>query len=680
VSRRLDVSETLHGVTVHDPYRWLEDPRSPEVMNWAHSQDEFARRYLDRIPERPAIADRLKELLYAEQVQPYWTTTGGYFYRKRLAHHEHAALYTRKTLLGPEQLIVDPDSWAASSHKSFAEYWPSPNGRYVAISVSVNSSDDASVEVIEVSSTRSLETVAGARYKTVAWAADSSGFYYTYFLPTSEPSRLFAEAEVRFHRIGSYQGDATVAPRTNEAEAFQFVTVSEDGRWIILNKTIGSRRSSLWFRHSGSTGRWRVLTDGVDAHFTAMARGDFLYVSTNDGAPRRRLFRVSAARPERAAWTEIVPERADAVLDGMNLSKNKLVLRWQRPEGTELELRQLDGSKPQNVKLPGIGVVTVPGGLETSAEAFFSFESFMHPPEVFRLDTSTGNTTEVTRGAVPFDATDYVVENVGYASQDNSRGFIYIIHRKDVSRDGNAPTLLYGYGAHGTSLAPTYMPTLPAWLERGGVYAVAVVRGGGEFGEEWHLAATKKNKQKTFDDFIAAAEELVRTGWAKPERLGVIGSSAGGLLVAAVVTQRPELFRFGIAEAGLLDMVRYSMKGIGGRWVGEYGDPSKDDEFRYLLKYSPYHRVKAGVKYPAMLLLYPEADDRVDPMHTKKFAAAMQNASIGGPILLEVEKSMGHNVPDQQAIIVELKADIYAFALSQVAGENDSIANPEARP
>ncbi|MGH9002829.1 MAG: prolyl oligopeptidase family serine peptidase, partial [Acidimicrobiia bacterium] len=530
----------------------------------------------------------------------------------------------------------------------------------------------ATLFVMDVATGKVSDTdrIEGAKYASPSWTPAGDGFYYTW-LPT-DVSIPVAErpgyAEIRFHALGTDPaGDPVIRERTGDPEWFVWPHLSRDGHWLFYGKA-SFRADELFFRDMRTPGSpWQVLVEGVDANFWAEAWEDRFYVTTNDGASRRHVLRVDPADPGREHWTEIVPEPSGAVLEDMRIVGGHLALTYLRDAASEIEVRTLDGALVREVPLPGIGSS---GGLQGNPdedEAYFSFNSFTTPTEIYRTSIATGDTEEWFKLAVPVDPSPYTVDQVFFASKDGTRVPMFLVHRQDLPRDGTTPFLLYGYGGFSVNMQSSFRGTLYPWLEAGGGFALANLRGGAEYGEDWHRAGMLGNKQNVFDDFIAAAEHLVSEGYTTPERLAIQGGSNGGLLMGAALTQRPDLFRAVICEVPLLDMVRYHLFGSGRTWVSEYGTAEREEDFRWLYAYSPYHHVEAGTAYPAVLFNSSDSDDRVDPLHARKMTAALQAASTGaGPVLLRIQANAGHGGADLIRSSVEEYTDNYAFLFDQL--------------
>lgn len=675
-TRAEQVKDVLHGVEVQDPFRWLEDVTSAEVKSWMKSQDELTRGILKALPERDAIAARLKELYYIDTVSAPRHRKGRYFVTRRHASKEKSVVYWKQGKQGEEKVLFDPNTWSEDGSTALGAWQPSWDGQRVAYQVRKNNSDEATLHVIDVASGKrsEVDVIEGAKYASASWTPAGDGFYYVW-LPT-DPKISVADrpgyAEVRFHKLGQDpKKDQVIREKTGDASTFQGADLSKDGRFLLLPIHHGWTSTDMYFRDLRKPGKPsadRPLAVGKKAHYGVDVYKDRFYVHTDEDAPRYRIFEVDPDHPERASWKEIVPERADATLESFSIIGGHLVLSYLKDASSAVEIRGLDGKLVRALPLPGIGSVGGPSGLPDEDEAYFSFESYTVPQEIHATSIKTGKTELYAKLKVPVDPSPYTVEQAFYPSKDGTRLSMFIVRRKDQPRDGSARTLLYGYGGFQVSETPAFMSTIYPWLERGGTFAVANLRGGGEYGEAWHQGGMLLRKQNTFDDFIASAEYLIREKYTQPERLVIQGGSNGGLLVGAATTQRPDLFAAVICGVPLLDMVRYHLFGSGKTWISEYGSAEDAAQFKAIFGYSPYHHVKPSTKYPAVLLLSADSDDRVDPMHARKFAAALQSASTGGPVLLRIEKNAGHGGADMIKAAVEKGADQYAFALAHTAG------------
>jgi prolyl oligopeptidase len=671
-SRVDDVVENLHGTQVHDPYRWLEDGSSSEVQAWAKDQNAFTRSRLDGLAGRDWLGKRLKEVSYVDALGVPKRAGSRLFFTRRKADQEKAVLYWRADDDGVDHVLVDPNALSAGgTPTSLGEWVISNDGKTLAYATQENNADEATLYVKDVATGKvsDRDRIEGAKYASPAWTPAGDAFYYTW-LPT-DPSIPEADrpgrAEIRYHALGTDPArDAVIRPATNDPEKFLWPSLSRDGHWLLASLVSFTSVEISYKDLRTPGGDWKTLVGSDEAEYWPEVWQDRFYLRTNDGGTRFRVLRVDPSSPERKDWVEIVPEAPDAVLQGISVVGGSLALSYLRNAVSEIELRTLDGKKVRSIKLPGIGSSDGLIGTPDGDEAFYDFSSFTQPPEIWRTSIATGRTQRWAKRDVPVDPKPYTVEQVFYPSKDGTRIPMFLVHRSDAPKDGSMPFLLYGYGGFGISMEPSFSARLYPWLEAGGGYAVANLRGGGEYGEAWHRAGALGNKQNVFDDFIAAGEYLVKEGWTKPERLAIQGGSNGGLLVGAALTQRPDLLKAVICEVPLLDMVRYHRFGSGRTWVSEYGSADNKDDFGWLYAYSPYHHVKAGTAYPAVLMASADSDDRVDPLHARKMTAALQAASSGGPVLLRVEANAGHGGADLVSSGVAKAVDVYAFLFDQL--------------
>lgn len=668
-TRREAIVDTLHGQPVADPYRWLEDADQPEVAAWMDAQDAYARGQLAALPGRERIAARLREVFYFDAVGAPTHCKGRYFYTRKLASQEKNIVYWKVGKTGAEQVLFDPNAWSKDGSVGLKGWWPSRDGKLVAYNKSENNADESVMYVRDVDSGKELaEVIPGTKYSGASWTPDGKGFYYTWVPPIGDGVTIAdrpGKAELRYHAIGTDPAkDVVVRPATGNPETFLGGGVSWDGRWLIVSVQHGWNSTDVYFRDLKAKGKaaetWTTLVEGVPALFDVTVWKDTFYVNTNDGAPRYRVFKVDPRKPARAAWKELVPQN-DAVLESVGLVGERLVLTYLRNAASELEIHSLDGKLVRKVALPGIGTTGGIGGNPDEDTGYFGFSSFSEPSVVFETSIAKGTVTEWSRVKLPIDTTDLVTEQVRYPSKDGTSISMFLIHKKGVARDGKNPVILYGYGGFNVSLTPGFSSSRMVWLELGGMYAIPNLRGGGEYGEDWHKDGMLLKKQHVFDDFIGAARYLVDQGWTSPEHLAIYGGSNGGLLVGATMTQAPELFKAVVCAVPLLDMVRYHLFGSGKTWIPEYGSAEDPAQFAALYAYSPYHHVVDGTRYPSLLMMSADHDDRVDPMHARKFTAAIQHVGGDAPAWLRIEKNAGHGGADMVKQQVEQGADLYAF-------------------
>ncbi|MBK8258997.1 MAG: S9 family peptidase [Polyangiaceae bacterium] len=671
-TRKEDVKDTLFGTVVADPYRWLEEGKKDEVQSWMNQEDALARAELAKLPERDAIAKRLKELFYVDSISPPRHRGERYFYTRRHADKEKSVVYWKEKKDGKEQVLLDPNTWSKDGSVSLGGWRVSWDGKTVAYTVKQNAADEASLVIMDVATgaKRENEIILGAKYADASWTPKGDGFYYTW-VPTDskiKDSDRPGFAEVRFHKLGDDPAkDKVIRERTNDPTTFIWADISIDGHWLILNLSHGWTSNDVYYKDArDEKAAFLPLAKDLPAHFWVEAHKDKFYVLTDHEAPNWKLMLVDPKKPDLKNWKTIVPERKDASVDvsnGVSILGGKLAVSYLKNATSLLEMFDLTGKKSATVALPGVGSMSGPIGRPDEDEAYFVYDSFTTPWEVYSLSMKTAKTALYAKVNVPLDPSPFTVEQTFYTSKDGTRVSMFVVHKKDIKKDGSHRAILYGYGGFQSSETSTFIASIYPWLERGGIYAVPNLRGGSEYGEAWHKDGMLHKKQNVFDDFIAAAEHLFKEGYTKPERLAIAGGSNGGLLVGAAMTQKPEYYAAVLCSVPLLDMVRYHLFGSGKTWISEYGSADKEEDFKALYAYSPYHHVKPATKYPALLMLSADSDDRVDPLHARKFVAQIQEHSVGGPALLRIERNSGHGGADMLKAEVEKGADRYAFAL-----------------
>lgn len=680
-TRAEQVVDTLHGVQVADPYRWLEDEKAPEVQTWMTAQNAHAREALAKLPGREALAARFKELFYTDSVSTPSRRNGRFFYVRTHKDKEKAILYWRQGESGQEKVLLDPNGWSKDGTVSLGTWAVSWDGKKVAFAQKPNAADEAVLHVIDVDSGEwsKVDVIEGGKYATPKWTPDSKGFYYEW-LPT-DPSIKVDErpgyTTIRYHTLGTEPSkDTVVHERTGDPTTFLQSDLSRDGKYLFVYILRGWSENDVYWKRPGEKD-FRLLVKGAGAKYEVHAWKDRFYVLTDEGAPRQRVFEVDPAKPARASWKEIVPEDPSASLLSASIVGGHLSLEYLKDATSEVRVATLKGKPVRTVQLPGVGAASNLMGLEDLDDAYYVFTSFTTPRQIYKTSVSTGKSELWAKVDVPMNPEQYQVEQVFYASKDGTKVPMFVVHRKDLKRDGNAPTLLYGYGGFNVNMEANFRSSILPWLDAGGVYAVANLRGGGEYGKAWHDAGRLDKKQNVFDDFHAAAEYLVQQKYTQPKRLAIYGGSNGGLLVGAAMTQRPELYGAVVCAVPLLDMVRYHLFGSGRTWIPEYGTAEKPEDFKTLHAYSPYHHVRPDVRYPALLMMAADHDDRVDPMHARKFVAAVQNAP-GNPAttLLRIEANAGHGGADQVAKAIESSVDLYSFLFHalEVQGAQGGVA------
>ena len=676
-TRRDEVVDQLGGVAVRDPYRWLEDPSRSEVADWKAAQDAYARARLAKLPGRDALAARFAEVFYFDAIDAPEHRGGRYFFTRKHKDKEKATVYWKQGERGNEQVLLDPNTWSADGSAGLKGWWPSSDGRHVAFNKSEHNADETTMGVLEVATGKLLaDTVPGTKYGPASWAADGRGFYYIWVPAPSDQVPVADRpgfAELRYHALGSDPAkDPVLHEATRNPATFLNGDVSHDGRWLFARIQHGWTSSDVYFKDLRARQKdWTVLVEGVAANFTVDEFRDVFYVHTDDGAPRYRLYAVDPRKPARAGWKEIVAQN-DATLESFALVGGSLVLNYLRSAASEVEIHDLRGALIRKVELPPLGSAGEVTGLPTEDDAYVSYTSFTEPQVIYKISIRRGTVAAWARVALPIDTTKLVTEQVRYPSKDGTEITMFLVHRKDAVKDGKTPTYLTGYGGFGIPVLPGFVSSRSSWaahavwLEHGGMVAVPNLRGGGEYGEDWHKAGMLLAKQHVFDDFLAAARWLTTSGWTSRDHLAISGGSNGGLLVGAAITQAPELFKAVVCEVPLLDMVRYHLFGSGKTWVPEYGSAEDPAQLAALHAYSPYHHVTQGVAYPAVLMSSADHDDRVDPMHARKFTALLQWATASdAPVWLRIQANAGHSGADQVKQKIEQNADTYAFLMWQ---------------
>lgn len=678
-TRRVDHTDVYHGVEVADPYRWLEeDVRvSSEVAEWVAAQNAVARGRLDGIAERAAIRERLETLWNFERYSAPYRIGGRYFFRKNDGLQNQSVVYVTDSLDGEARVLLDPNQWSDDGTVALAGFAPSDDGRYVAYGVAEAGSDWRTWRVMEIESGRRLDDeLRWTKTRSVSWTRDGRGFFYGRFprpAKGGEYQSLNLNQKIYYHRLGAPQSEDTlVYQRPDQPEWRFYGHVTEDGRYLVITVAKGTddRYRVLVRDLDEPYGVAQAVVDNFEHEYSYLGNdGPVFYFKTDHKAPRGRVIAMDIRRPAKEDHRELIPQ-AEAALSDVNLVGNQFIASYLEDAKTRVKVFSLSGQPIREVALPGIGTASGFYGRRDDNETFYTFESFATPPRVYRYNLLTGESAVFRRAKVAFDPDDFVVEQVFYKSKDRTRVPMFLAQKKGLKRDGNNPTLLYGYGGFGVSRLPEFSVKRLAWMEMGGVFAMANLRGGGEYGEAWHKAGTKLHKQNVFDDFIAAAEWLIENKVTRPEKLAIHGRSNGGLLVGATMTQRPELFGACLPSVGVMDMLRFHKFTAGRYWVDDYGSSDNAEEFKALLAYSPYHHIKLGTVYPPTMVTTADTDDRVVPSHSFKFAAALQRAQAGdGPVILRIESRAGHGSGRPTSKRIDLAADELAFLVKHLGVE-----------
>lgn len=677
-TRKVEQVDDYHGTRIADPYRWLEDPDSENTEAWVESQNEVTQAFFETIQSRESIRERLGELWnYAKFGLPE-KRAGRYFYEANDGLQNQALLYVSEGLNAKGRLLLDPNELAEDGTVDLASWEVSPNGEFVALAFASAGSDWREWRVLEVDSGEMLEDhVLWSKFSGASWAEDSSGFYYSRYAEPGEGETFTAANyfhKVYYHQVGTTQAaDRLIYERSDEKEWGFDAQVTDDGRYLAMTVWKGtlSQNQFFYLDLEGSRGVVELLT-GFEAEYLFVGNeGSQFYFLTDHQAPMRRLIAIDVERPKPENWQEVVPE-AEVVAQSVNLVGSHFLISYLKDAQSVVKVYGLDGGWIRDVEFSGIGSASGFAGRPDDPETFYSFQNFTTPSTIFQYNAETGKSQVFKQAEVAFDPSQFETRQVFYESKDGTRVPMFITVKKGLKLDGNRPTLLYGYGGFDISITPRFSVTNLAWVERGGVYAVANLRGGGEYGRDWHEGGMLDKKQNVFDDFIAAAEWLIDHDYTCPKKLGIHGRSNGGLLVGAVMCQRPDLFAAAVPGVGVMDMLRFHRFTIGYAWTSEYGCSDDAEQFKTLVAYSPVHNLKSETRYPATMVMTADHDDRVVPAHSHKFAATLQDcqADDGPPCLIRIETSGGHGAGKPTAMQIAESTDLLAF-LSKALGVDE---------
>lgn len=676
-TRIVEQVDTFFGVEVKDPYRWLEDANSEETKAWVTAQNAVTFGYLEQLPEREAFKARLTELWDYEKRSAPFQKGGRYFYSKNGGLQNQYVWYVaddyRDSIDANTRVLIDPNTLSADGTVALSGLSVSKDGKYAAYGLSSVGSDWQEWRVRDVATGQDLpDLLQWCKFTGAAWTPDGKGFYYSRYPEPKEGAeyqQISQGQQIYFHNLGdSQENDALIYERPDKANWYIGPSVTDDGKYLLIYAREGtSPKGGIFVKDlTEPDAEFKTLFDvGIAAHSVVDNDNALFYVYTERDAPKGKVVAVELGNPDAAAWRTILPE-GDDTLSGVSLLQNQFFAHYMHDAYTAIRVYDLGGAFVKEIALPGIGTAYGFGGERTDTETFFTFVGFTTPATNYRCDVTTGETEKIGQETpAGFAPEDFVTEQIFYPSKDGTRIPMFLLYKRGVERNGANSTILYGYGGFTVSLTPSFNVSRLAWLERGGIFAVANLRGGGEYGEEWHEAGTRLKKQNVFDDFIAAAEYLIAEKYTSPENLALQGGSNGGLLIGAVANQRPELCAVALPAVGVMDMLRFHKFTVGWGWVADYGSPDESEEiFRALYAYSPYHNLTPGTRYPATLVTTSDHDDRVVPAHSFKYAAALQAAqkSDGPPALIRIETKAGHGAGKPTTKIIEEAADIYAFA------------------
>ncbi len=674
-TRKSDVVHEYHGTKVPDPYSWLEDDNSAETKAWVEAQNKVTFGYLESIPEREKIKARLTELWNYERFGVPSEEGGRYFFSRNDGLQNQSVLYWAESLEAEPKVLIDPNTMSKDGTVALAGISVSKDGKYVAYGIADAGSDWNRWKIREVETGKDLDDeLKWIKFSSAAWDKQGKGFYYGRY-PEPKPGQSLTESnfyqKVYFHRVGTPQSeDVLVWEDTENKDWRASAAQTDDGRFLVV--TIGK----------GTDDKYRILFKDLfkrdarppqhlvgefDADYTFIDNeGPVFFFKTNKDAPKGRVIAIDVFDPAPEKWKVIIPEAAET-LDGVSLVGDKFIAQYLKDAHSQVKLFAVDGKPLGEVEFPGLGTASGFGGRREDKETFYSFTSFTSPARIFRYDVATGKSTLYKSPKLAFNPDDFVTEQVFYTSKDGTKVPMFLSYKKGLKKNGEVPTYLYGYGGFNISLTPAFSPANLAWMEAGGLYAQPNLRGGGEYGEAWHQGGTKLNKQNVFDDFIGAAEWLIKEGYTKPAKLAIGGGSNGGLLVGACITQRPELYGAALPAVGVMDMLRFHKFTIGWAWIDDYGSSDDPAQFKAIYAYSPLHNLKPGTKYPATMVTTADHDDRVVPAHSFKFAAALQAAHKGEtPTLIRIETRAGHGAGKPTSKMIEEAADRWAFVMKNL--------------
>ena len=669
VAKTVDQVDDYHGTLVADPYRWLEDVDSEETHAWVEAQNKVTFDFLESIPEREAYAKRLTELWDYERYGTPYRKGGRTFFSKNDGLQNQPVIYVQDKPDAEPRVLIDPNTLSEDGTVALGGVSVSKNGKHLAWAASASGSDWQTWHVRDIATAKDLEDeIEWSKFSGASWDKDAEGFYYSRYDSPAEGETFEGtnyHQKLYYHKVGTPQSvDRLVYGRPDQKEWGFDGSVSDDGRYLVISVWQGTSRNNRLYYQDLENGNGEIveLLNDFDASYEFQGNeGPVFFLKTNLDAPRERIIAIDTRHPEKENWKTLIPEAGDPI-DGVSILNQHFVVTYMHDVVNVVKIFGLDGQFKTEIPLPGLGSVGGFYGYPEDTETYYSFNSFLNPNEIYHYDFKKLESTLFRAPQIEFDFSGYETEQVFYASKDGTKIPMFLVHRKDLKLDGSHPTLLYGYGGFNISENPSFrISTLP-WIEQGGVYVVANIRGGSEYGEEWHQGGMLKNKQNCFDDFIAAAEHLIRAGYTNPNRLAIMGGSNGGTLVGAVVNQRPELFGAAIPQVGVMDMLRFQLFTIGWAWTSDYGSSEDPEMFPLLYGYSPYHNLQAGKDYPSIMVTTADHDDRVVPGHSFKYTAKLQVSQAGNlPVLIRVQTKAGHGGGMPTAMVIQEVADRYAF-------------------
>ncbi|OGQ91834.1 MAG: prolyl endopeptidase [Deltaproteobacteria bacterium RIFOXYA12_FULL_58_15] len=674
LTKQVEHADNYHGVMISDPYRWLEDLDSADTAEWVKKQNDLTFSYLEKIPQREALKKRLTQLWNFERYGVPFRRGGRVFFSKNDGLQDQAVFYWAESIDAEPKVLIDPNTLSKDGTVALSNISVSNDGRFVAYGLQIAGSDWVLWKIRNVDTGRDLsDNLKWIKFSQLAWTSDNEGLFYSRY-PKPKKGATYEQPnynnKLYFHRLGTEQHEDELVFEYPQEKEWRFdAIVTDDGLYVIVlvSKGTDDRYRVMYKRLDVAGARLVELIGNFDYEYTPIgSQGPVLYFKTTNGAPRGRVIAIDTRDPNPDSWREVVPQK-HATIDSVSMLGGQLIVGYLVDAHNEVEVLDLDGNLQRNIELPGIGSAWGFDGRQDDSETFFAFSSFARPTSIHRYDIRSGAVTLFREPKVAFNPADYETTQLFATSKDGTRVPLFVTHKKGLELDGKRPTYLYGYGGFNISITPWFQVSTLVWMEMGGVYAVASLRGGGEYGEQWHEAGRLANKQNVFDDFAACAEHLISAGYTSTPKLAIGGGSNGGLLVGASVTQRPDLFGAAIAQVGVLDMLRFHKFTIGWAWTDDYGSSDDPDGFKVLRAYSPLHNLKTGTHYPATLLVTADHDDRVVPSHSFKFAAAMQAAQSGdAPVLIRIETRAGHGAGKPTSKQIEEVADSWSFLLREL--------------
>lgn len=677
-ARKMDLVEKIHGTEVADPYRWLEDDNAEETKAWVAAQNEVTEKFVSAIPQRGEIRKRLQEIWNFERGGAPTEYGGKWFFSHNTGLQNQSVLKVSDAMDGEGRVLLDPNQLSEDGTVALANFQPSEDGKLLAYAISRGGSDWKEIFVRDVETGKETKDhLKWVKFSGISWAKDGSGFYYSRYDEPPAGAALTQKNEFQkmfFHKLGTPQSeDKLIYERKDHPKWGLGGGLTEDGKFLLIHVSEGTDPKNRFFYQDMTDPESKVveLLDKADASYDFIgSEGDVFFFRTDLNAERYRVIAIDVKNPAREEWKEIVPEKKD-LLQGASMVGDQILCTYLRDAKTAVTAHDLTGKLIREVKLPGIGTAGGFGGRREDKETFYSFTNFTDPGAIYRYSLETGESKLWKRPSVAFDSSAYETKQIFATSKDGTKVPVFIVHKKGITLDGSHRLLLTGYGGFSISITPGFSVSRAVWLERGGVLAVVNLRGGGEYGREWHLAGTRLRKQNVFDDFIASAEWLIKEKYTSPQNLAIQGGSNGGLLVGACMTQRPDLFGAALPAVGVMDMLRFHKFTIGWAWEKDYGSAEDPEEFKALLNYSPYHVLKAGTRYPATMVTTADHDDRVVPAHSFKFAARLQEtqAEDGPPTLIRIDTSAGHGAGTALSKMIDKTADEWAFLEAVLPGK-----------